>query len=117
MDHFEIALQVLTLDQWKAFAFLVLIVASVAETYKRVFLAGASPARKRRHVYAVSFITGLIAGVTGWGMAGTDTVADYYWLTFGILAGPAANFAHWALMGAIAWKWPGLADALQGKRK
>lgn len=117
MEYTDTALKVLTLDQWKALGFLLLIVAAVAETYKRVFLAGMSPTKKRRHIYAVSFVTGVGAGGAGWVMAGTDNVPDYYWLTFGVLAGPAANFIHWVLLGVVAWKWPDLADNLPGKRR
>jgi hypothetical protein len=117
LDDLEKLLLILTLDQWKALGFMLSIVSAVTETVKRVFLVGMLSTRRRQYVYAVAFLTGFASGMIGWGMVGTTAVPDYYWLTFGIIVGPAANFLHWISLGIVAWKWPELAQSLKGHKR
>ena len=110
-------LAVLTIEQWKALGFLTMIASAVTETVKRVFLQRANAYRFKQTVYAVSFAVGVAAGVLGWMMAGTAEVPNYYWLTFGVIAGPIANFVHWLIPTVVGWKFPTMADRLKGVKR
>lgn len=112
-----IFLQVLTIDQWKALGFLVLISSSITETVKRVFLQRTNAYRFKQTVYAVAFVVGFVAGLIGWLLAGTEYVPNYYWLTFGVIAGPIANFIHWLIPLIVGWKFPALAGKLKGVKR
>jgi len=112
----ELLPQILTIAQWKALIFLLIITSAITETVKRVFLLRVAALKKKRIVYAVAFVTGAVAGGLGWAMVGVEDVASYYWVTFGVIVGPLANFLHWVTLGVVAWKFPALAEALKGKR-
>jgi len=112
----ELLQQLLTVDQWRAFIWIVITTSAITETVKRVFLLRASAFRRKRAVYASAFVTGNVAGFVGWAMVGTETVPAYYWVIFGAIAGPLANFLHWVTLGVVAWKFPALAEALKGKK-
>lgn len=120
MDYFDSIFKglsfALTAPQWRALIFLLLITSGVTETVKRVFLLRASAARKKQVIYSVAFVTGIAAGLLGWWLVGAADVPGYYWLTFGVIVGPLANFLHWATMGVVAWKFPGFAAALKGRK-
>lgn len=109
--------QFLTIEQWKALIFLLLITSAVTETVKRVFLLKVTAAIRKRVVYAAAFVTGITSGIIGWRMVGVSDVPSYYWLTFGVVAGPASNLLHWVTLGVIGWKFPGLAAALKGSKR
>jgi len=66
----EFLLQVLTVDQWKALGFLVAISSGVTETAKRAFLLRSNAVTRKRVSYIVAFVTGVAAGLVGWGMVG-----------------------------------------------
>jgi len=112
----ELLKQLLTVEQWRAFIWLLVITSGVTETVKRVFLLRASALKRKRWVYAAAFLTGAVAATSGHFLAGDEFVPVYYWATFGVVAGPLANFLHWVTLGVVAWKFPALAEALKGKR-
>lgn len=111
----ELALQALTLDQWKTWIFLIVITSAVTETAKRVFFLRMAKLRRRQWVYGTAFVVGVLAGAAGFVMVGTAAIPDYYWALFAATSGPIANFLHWLTLGLIAWKFPGAADVLKGR--
>lgn len=116
MEYVNRIIELLTPPQWRALIFLLLITSAVTETVKRVFLLKVTAAVRKRVVYAVAFVTGITSGLVGWAMVGTAEIAGYWWLTFGVIVGPAANFLHWLSLGLVGWKFPGLAAALKGRK-
>lgn len=109
-------LGLLTPEQWKTWLFLIVITSAMTETAKRVFFLRMASVKRKRFVYATAFVVGAMAAYFGYATVGTEWTPVYYWAMFGVTAGPLANFLHWVTLGAIAWKFPGLADALKGKR-
>lgn len=111
-----VLMQILTLEQWKTWVFIVIITSGLTETAKRTFFLTMTKVKKKQWVYGTAFTAGCITAVTGWSMVGVDSTPDYLWLMFGVTAGPVSNFMHWVTLGAVAWKFPELAAALKGKR-
>ena len=112
----DLAVQLLTLEQWKAWAFLVLISIALTEVGKRVFFVAMPKVRRKQWIFGTAFTAGILAATAGFAMVGTEWTPNYYWAMFGLTAGPISFFLHWATLGIIAWKFPGLATALKGPR-
>lgn len=110
-----VLLQVLTPEQWKAWVFIIIITSGLTETAKRTFFLTMTKMRKKQWVYGTAFVFGCVTAGVGWYMVGVTYTPDYFWLMFGVTAGPVSNLLHWVTMGAIAWKFPDLAAALKGK--
>lgn len=107
-------LLVFTPVEWHALGILALVVTAVTETTKRVFFIKFPKVRKKRAVYATATLVAITVSGAG-ALTTTGDVRPWVWLVAATTLGPLTNFLHWASLGVIAWKAPGLATALKGK--
>jgi len=115
-DVTTLIMHALTIEQWKALAFIIIITSAITETAKRVFFIYMPKTRKLRFIAGTSFVVGCAAAFCGFMMVGTQWTPDYYWAMFGVVAGPASNFMHYISLSVIAWKFPSLAASIKGKK-
>lgn len=110
----EYALLLFTKSEWHALIMLLLVTSSFTETAKRVFFVRMAKIKKKQWIYGTAFIIGVIASIVGF-FIGKQTISIWFWVVAGSIAGPLSNAIHWLILGAIAWKFPKLAEALKGK--
>lgn len=110
----EYALLLFTKSEWHALIMLLLVTSSFTETAKRVFFVRMAKIKKKQYIYATAFIVGMAASIVGF-FIGKQTISIWFWVVAGSIVGPLSNAIHWLTLGAIAWKFPKLAEALKGK--
>lgn len=112
----QYALMLFTIDEWHLLIVLLVVVSALTETAKRVFFIRWTKVRKKRAIYAASFIVAVLACVVAKVLT-TGTIRIWVWPVAAVSLGPAANFVHWLSLGLLAWKFPALAASLKGKGK
>ena len=110
------ALLLFTKSEWHALFILIIVTSSLTETAKRVFFIRMPKIKKKQFIYGTAFIVGVIAAIAG-AFIGKQTITLWFWVVAGVIVGPTSNMIHWLTIGAIAWKFPKLAEALKGVKK
>lgn len=114
-EYMQVIYNILTPEEWEALVFMLLPVIGFVETAKRVFFIRMTKIRRKRWIYGISYLVGIIAGYAGY-LFGSATIPIWFWVFSATLIGPASNMAVWGVTGVIAWKFPKLALALKGKK-
>jgi len=106
------ALQLLlTLPEWVALAWILLVIFSFTESFKRMLTLYMAKKKRKQALYFCSFITGFIFSFLIWPEGQTIP-----WFIAGAVSGPLSNFLHYILIVVIKWKFPRLALILSGKK-
>ena len=115
-EYLGYALLLFDKSQWHVFVVMLLAVSAVTETVKWVFLLESGKNQKARVLYATAFVGGVLASIAGF-YTSTVVLPLWFWGLSAVVLGPVSNFLHWLSLGLVAWKFPGLADALKGKKR
>lgn len=102
--------------QWQILIAVLVAIVALTEQIKRIFLIGMPVAKKRRYVYATSSALSLLVVGVGYMVVG-HRAPVWFWLFTAATGGPVSNWCQKMAIGVIAWKWPGLAERLEGKKK
>ena len=80
--------------EWLVPIILLIMVSAITEMAKRVFFIRWHSVRKKRAIYATSFVAAVMASTAGWLML-PGVVEDWEWIVCGLSLGSVANFLHW----------------------
>jgi len=103
--------KLLTPAEWSGLIWLLAVVSSFTEIFKRTFRAFTA-AWHNQPIYMASFVMSGIASFFLW-----PHVSTVPWWIVGIIGGPAANLLHRVTIGVLKWKYPELAAAITGDRR
>lgn len=109
------ALMIFHLDEWVALLVMLIMVSAVTESAKRMFFIRWTRASKKQALYTTALVAGLLLSILApWVVHGH--IRPWFWGVTAVTLGPGSNMLHWLTLALVAWKWPGLAEKLKGKR-
>jgi hypothetical protein len=109
--YIDLILKLLTPEEWRGLFLILIMVTCIVEVIKRTLLVRLNRQRRKQIIYGTGFIVGIPCAWLLW-----PAHSAVPWIVFGVAAGPVANSLHWVTLILIAWKFPGLAYAIKGKK-